>query len=128
MKITSSPASASHPPKYPPTPPVPRIATRISGTCKRMRFRSKALTEPWGPDVLSCGRTSNQENNRLDHEQLFPPREGPPWVRPVLDQFLNPISRTRCDSLVSGPCSLPDVFHECRTAGCVSWYVGRLSS
>jgi hypothetical protein len=41
MKITSSPASASRPPKYPPTPPVPKTATRISRSCNRMRFRSK---------------------------------------------------------------------------------------
>ena len=65
-----------------------------------------------------------QENNRLDYKQLFRPREAPSWIRPVLDQFHNPISRTRRHSLVSGTCSLPDVFHERGAVGGIPGHVG----
>jgi len=65
-----------------------------------------------------------QENKRLDYKQLFRPREAPSRIRPVLDQFPDLISRTRRHSLVSGACSLLDIFHERGAVGCVPGHVG----
>ena len=67
---------------------------------------------------------TNQENKRLDYKQLFRPREAAPWIRPLLDQFPDFISRTRRHSMVSGACSLPDVFHERGAVGGVPRHVG----
>lgn len=72
---------------------------------------------------------SNQENKRLDYKQLFRPREAPSWIRPLLDQLPDFISRTRRHSLVSGACSLPDILHErgaiSGVPGDVGWMSGR---
>lgn len=65
-----------------------------------------------------------QENKGLDYKQLFRHREAPSWIRPLLDQFPDFISRTRRHSLVSGACSLPDILHERGAAGGVPGHVG----
>lgn len=64
--------------------------------------------------------------NKLDYQQLPACWQAPSWIRPVLDQLPNFISRTRRHSLVSRACSLPDFFHERGALGGVPGNVGWL--
>jgi hypothetical protein len=73
MNVTSSPPAASLPPKYPPTPPLPRIAIRIADIVRQEPRRTNPPEQAGRPIGKERGqaRAGFERNVRMARRLRF---------------------------------------------------------